>query len=57
MTRKTKLDNRAEMDQALDEKPPRIRWASNGKGIQVAVEVDDPHTEKAWRPYDERSAE
>lgn len=41
----------AEMDEALDKKPPRIRWASNGKGIQVAVEIEDPHTEKPWHPY------
>jgi hypothetical protein len=44
----------ADMDQALNDKPPRIRWAPNGKGIQVAVEVDDPYAERPWRRNDDR---
>jgi hypothetical protein len=34
----------AEMDEELEERPPRIEWRSNGKGVQVAVVVEDPHT-------------
>jgi hypothetical protein len=51
-----KRDNQhtAEMAQALEAKPPRIRWAPNGRGIQVATEIEDPHTKKPWRQYDDR---
>lgn len=35
------------MDKALEERPPRIVWRNNGKGVQVAVSVIDPHAEAA----------
>ena len=35
------------MDKALEDNPPRIMWEHDGKGIQRAVLVDDPHAELA----------
>ncbi|HEY9410658.1 MAG TPA: hypothetical protein VIP77_13855 [Jiangellaceae bacterium] len=38
------------MDKALEDNPPRIVWEHDGKGIQRAVVVDDPHAEgPQWR--------
>jgi hypothetical protein len=39
-----------EMDRALIDDPPVIVWRHNGKGIQVAMSVHDPHAEKRWGP-------
>jgi len=39
----------ARMDEALEKDPPLIRWVPNGKGVMVAVEVLDRHTEaRTW---------
>lgn len=45
--RNTRLDNaiRAEMDKALEARPPVITWRKNKHGILVAVSVRDPHAE------------
>ena len=45
------LDNEivTKMDKALEADPRRIRWMSNGKGVQGAVATKDPHTERPWR--------
>jgi len=39
---------RTAMDKILEDRPPRIVWRSNGKGIQVAVFMNDPHTDRPW---------
>lgn len=38
-----------EMDAALNDHPPVIEWAPNGKGILVAVSIYDPHTKDRKR--------
>lgn len=43
-----------EMDAALRTQPPVIVWKPNGKGILVAVEVRDPHTERSIQAQSER---
>lgn len=44
------------MDKALTERPPVIVWESRG-GVQVAVEVNDPHTENRKRGRTKKPAE
>lgn len=39
----------ARMDEALEKDPPLITWVPNGKGVMVAAEVHDRHTEsRTW---------
>lgn len=44
-----KYRNSDEMDKALKDNPPDIRWEPNGKGVLVGTVIRDPHTERAWR--------
>lgn len=39
-----------DMQAALAERPPRIVWERNARGVLVAVEVDDPHAETQYKP-------
>lgn len=43
-----------EMDAALAERPPVIKWAKNKRGVMVAVEIHDPHAEKSTEAQAER---
>ncbi len=52
-----------EMDRLLEKKPPVIHWEPNGRGVLVAVYIDDPHADgphnrekavcKRGHPFDE----
>lgn len=37
------------MDKVIAANPPLITWRHNGKGVQIATCVDDPHTETGAR--------
>lgn len=38
-----------EMDAALAENEPVIKWAKGKGGVRHAVEIDDPHTDHRYR--------
>jgi hypothetical protein len=40
----------AKLEAAMEANPPVIVWRHNGRGVQIAVRVDDPHMEKGWAP-------
>lgn len=47
-------DHNPKFDEALDRNPPVIVWAKGKHGIQVAVEVHDPHAERSSEAQAER---
>lgn len=45
---------RTAMDKVLEKNPPVIVWRKNKHGIQIAVQVIDPHTETSIEAQAER---
>lgn len=33
----------------LEQDPPVIKWEHNGRGVQIAVLIDDPHADTGYR--------
>ena len=44
------------LEAAMKANPPHIVWRNNGRGVQVAVSVDDPHAEHELRKSDKECA-